>query len=172
MRRPAGKICDGESSRRRLDRRKLHGARSAVLGVLAGCEATGGAGIGERIPKGRFSALPRYDRATCDSLLRQHLPVFFEYAAVHDHLKARLPSLRRRFLVHHAFLHPDAARANADGRVNNLGHRLGPPEDVDDVDPLRHIIQRCPGFLAQDFSFVRVHRDNAISRDCIYSETP
>ena len=63
--------------------------------------------------------------------------VFLQDAAIHDHEDAGLAGFLRRLFVNDALLHPDHGHLQADRLVDNLFHKFGPAEDVDDVDFLR-----------------------------------
>ena len=67
--------------------------------------------------------------------------MLFQNAAVHDHLEACRARLRRSRLMHHAFLHPYSVRADADSCIDQFGDVLGPPEDVDDINMLRNVLE-------------------------------
>src|SRR5260370_26539416 len=75
----------------------------------------------------------------CSTLDR--FAVLFENAAVNQDVKSRLPRALGRRLMDDAFLHPYGLRADPDRRLDDLRDVLGTPEDVDDVDLFRNILQ-------------------------------
>src|ERR1700733_4224726 len=89
--------------------------------------------------------------------------VFLQDAAVHHHEDACLARLFSRLLVNHIFLHPDRRNLQLKGLVHDRFHELWPPENIHDVDLLRHIQQRSVGPLAQARLNLRIHRNDAVS---------
>jgi len=74
--------------------------------------------------------------------------MFLENAPVHHHKDSCLTGFLRGILVNHIFLHPDCRHFQLDRLIHNLLHKLRPPENIHDVDLLRHLEQRSIGFLA------------------------
>src|SRR6266567_3632206 len=65
--------------------------------------------------------------------------MFLQNTAVHHDENACSTCFFCGFFVDHLFLHPDCRDFQLDGLVDNLFHELGPPEDVHDIDRMRHI---------------------------------
>ena len=73
--------------------------------------------------------------------LAQEALVFLENAAVDHHRQSRGFGFARRSLIHHAFLHPDRGRSDANGRFHHRRHQLRSAEDIHDVDVLGNVFQ-------------------------------
>src|SRR5580704_7048322 len=89
--------------------------------------------------------------------------MFLKDAEVHDHENSRLASLLRRFLVDHAFLHPDRRGFELNGLIDNLFDKLRTAKNIHDIDLLGHLQKRRVGLLTQALLDARVHREDAKS---------
>src|SRR5713226_4124720 len=81
----------------------------------------------------------------------------------HHHQSRPARPLRRRVILH-AQLHPNYHRSHANGALHNRRHFFRPPENIHDLDFLRHFLQPRPTFLPQHFSFIRIHWNNPVAR--------
>src|ERR1700722_4260815 len=68
-------------------------------------------------------------------------PVFLQNAAVHHDENASLARLFGGRFVDHVFLHPNGWDFQLDRLIDNFFHKFRTPEDIHDVDLLRHIEQ-------------------------------
>ena len=87
----------------------------------------------------------------------------FQDAAVHHDFQSRLAGALSRGLVHDTLLHPDSAGTGTNGRFDDLGDVFGSPEDIDDVDVVRDILDGRVAALAQNLGFIRIDRYDAVS---------
>src|SRR5271156_5051562 len=75
--------------------------------------------------------------------------VLFQNAEVHHHKHSCIPRFFSGLLVNYVLLHPDRWNLQLDRLVHNFFHELRPPENVHNIDLLRHLEQRSVGLLAQ-----------------------
>ena len=92
------------------------------------------------------------------------LDVFLQNTGVHYYEQARAASAFRGLRVDHTFLHPYAARADANRGFDDLWNELRAAEHVHDIDVLGNILQARIGFFAQDFRLLRVYGNDAVAR--------
>jgi len=89
--------------------------------------------------------------------------MLFQNAAVHHDEQASLTRLPGSRFMNDAFLHPDGARADANGRLHNRWNEFRSPEHIHDVDRLRNRLQIRVRFLSQHFFEVRIYGDDPVS---------
>ena len=66
-------------------------------------------------------------------------------------------------VVDYSLLHPDCGHLELNCLIHNLLHEFGAPENIHDVDPLRHVEQRDEGLLAQTLLNLRIHWNDAVA---------
>jgi hypothetical protein len=89
--------------------------------------------------------------------------VFDEQASVFDDEEAGGAGFGGGFGVSNSLLEPEAFGVDGDGGVGDRGDVFGTAKDVDDVDGDGDVFEAGIGFLAEDFGFVWVHRDDLIA---------
>jgi len=89
--------------------------------------------------------------------------VFFQDAGVYDYEEAGAASAFGGFVVRNAFLHPDGAGADADGRLNDVRHEFRPAENIHDVYLFGNVFQARVAFLTQHVSFARIYWNDAVA---------
>jgi hypothetical protein len=89
--------------------------------------------------------------------------MFLQNTAVHHHEYSIPSCFLCSLFVNDPFLHPDRSNVEADRLLYNFFDKLGPAEDIDDVDLLRHLEQRAISLFSEAGFDVRVHRNDAIS---------
>src|SRR5690242_3642572 len=90
--------------------------------------------------------------------------MLFEDAPVHHDFESGGPRPRGSVFVDYAFLHPNGARADADGCFHNFRNELRAAENIDDIHGSGHAIELRVGLLAQHFGLKRIDRNDAVSR--------
>ena len=65
--------------------------------------------------------------------------------------------------MYHAFLHPDAANADLNRRIDDFRHEQRAPKYIHDINGQRDILQPNVAFFAEHFGFVRVDRNDPVA---------
>jgi hypothetical protein len=91
--------------------------------------------------------------------------VFDEDARVFDYEEAGSTGFGGSVLVFDSLLHPDNFCADGDGAVDDGWDVFGAAKNIDNFDVLRFwdVFEAWVRFFAEDFSFVRIYWDDAIS---------
>ena len=91
------------------------------------------------------------------------LDVLFQDTAVHYDKEARAACAFGGDGMDYAFLHPDGASADADGRLYNFGDKFGAAENVNNVHGIGNVLQARITLFAEDFGLAGIYRNDAIA---------
>src|ERR1700732_754805 len=89
--------------------------------------------------------------------------MFLQDAEVHHHEDSCLARFLRSSFLDYALLHPDRWNLQLNRLIDNFFHELRPPENVYDIDLLRHFKQRSVSFLTQAGFDLRIHWNYAVT---------
>lgn len=89
--------------------------------------------------------------------------MFHQDATIHNDKYSMASGLLSGFFVNHFFLHPDRGNFQPYRLVHNLFDEFRAPENIHDIDLLRHVEQRGISLLSETGIDLWIHGNNAVS---------
>src|SRR6266850_179586 len=96
--------------------------------------------------------------------LPQSFPVFNQNARIFNNRQPRRSRALHRGLILYTKLHPHGFRAHANCTLHHCRYFLRPPENIHDLNFLRHVLQPRVTLLSQHLRLIRIHGNNPVTR--------